>query len=79
MYIYPLIVQYDQGRIPLFRSDQEHSTEPGQAGAFVIGTGETIAFNQVRYLLDAGIAVLSVEHRLLPQWVSEPHMRCRST
>jgi len=36
-------------------------------GGWMLGSSDSIPFNQVRYLLNSGIAVASVEYRLAPQ------------
>ena len=36
-------------------------------GGWMLGSSDSIPFNQVRYLLNRGIAVASIEYRLAPQ------------
>lgn len=36
-------------------------------GGWMLGSSDSIPFNQVKYLLDHGVAVASVEYRLAPQ------------
>lgn len=36
-------------------------------GGWLMGSADMIPFNQVRYLLSHGVAVVSCEYRLLPQ------------